>query len=114
VGEPRWPSKQADGTVSVAVRLEVGGPQALGSVKQSIARWVAEKKEAGVALQCDLSSPPAAELTDPSRIDVVLNGTPDSRRWKDWMVDLAQELSSIYDVQVAGFEDRVPGTFREA
>jgi hypothetical protein len=42
----------------------------------------------------------------------VFNGTTESRMWKDWMVDLTRQLTSIGGVRVAGLEDRVSGTFR--
>lgn len=112
MGGPRWPSQQPDGTVVVAVRLAVAGLDTLGLVEHCISHWIAKKESAGVRLERDLASSPTAEPVGPGRIDVVINGTAESQKWKDWMVDLTHQLSAIGGVQVAGFEDRVSGAFR--
>jgi hypothetical protein len=110
--ERQWPSKREDGTVSVSVRLEVSAVASIKPVKMRVAQWFAEKSAAGVDLGRDLSTPPYTEIVGPSGIDVVFNGTSDSRMWKDWMVDLTRELSAVSGVRVCGFEDRVSDTFR--
>jgi hypothetical protein len=107
-----WPSKRDDGTVSVAVRLEVAELVSIKAVKRCVAQWFAEKSGAGIDLARDLSTPPHTEIVGPAGIDVVFDGTSNSRRWKDWMVDLTRELYVLSGVRVCGFEDRVSGTCR--
>lgn len=110
--ERLWPTKREDGTVSVAIRLEVSEMASIKPVKKCVARWFAEKTAAGVDLARDLSTPPHTEIVGSSGIDVVFNSTSDSRMWKDWVVDLTREVSAVGGVRVCGFEDRVSGTFR--
>lgn len=110
--ESLWPSQREDGTVSVAVRLELSQVASIKLIKRRVAEWFAEKTAAGIDLGRDLSTPPSVEILEPSGIDVVFNGTSGSRRWKDWMVDVTRELTAIGGVRFVGFEDRVSGSFR--
>jgi len=113
MGEPVWPTKRADGSVSVAARFDVSDPDGFDSVRRCVARWLAEKAEAGVEIGRDLSMPPQTAILDMSKIEVVFDGRAGSRMWKDWLVDLTREITASVDgVRFEGFQDRVSGVFR--
>jgi hypothetical protein len=112
IGRPIWPTKRDDGTVSVAARFAVERPDALDSLRDGIARWLMEKASARIAIGQDLAHQPEPEPLGPSRVDVVFDARGGSRMWKDWLVQLTRELSSIDGVNFEGFQDRVSGEFR--
>jgi len=105
-----WPKRGVDGTVSVAVRVAVGGAEVADAVRLFVAEWIAEK---AAVLARDLVTPPYVEVAGEGTVEVVFDGRSDNGMWKDWMVALTGDLGrSVEGVQVLGFNDRVSEHFR--
>ncbi len=105
----RFPSKRDDGTFSVSARFSISEPQLRELVEAIVSSWVRKRvSEEDVVIGNDLLSEPRVVGIDAQRLDVVFEGGPQSRRWKDWMVAVVQELtSSIQGVSFEGFYDLV-------
>jgi hypothetical protein len=113
MGEPNWPTKRSDGTVSVAARFTISDPSDTESIRHTIEGWLAGKAELGIDIDRDLTKPPQVESTDQLHADIVFDGTATSRRWKDWLVELTREVTNATDAVVLdGFQDLVSGRFR--
>lgn len=115
MGEAKWPTKRLDGSIVVAARFRVDRQDGTGAVAECISRWDARKTALGVDTSADLATPPHAEEMDKTSIEIVFEGKPGSRLWKDWLVDLTRDVTETVDgLQFEGFVDRVSGVVRPA
>lgn len=113
MGEPIWPTKRPDGTVSVVARFAVRDSGAIDVIRQTIDSWLSVKANQGLDIGDDLVTAPYTESPDATHVAVVFDGTATSRRWKDWLVELTRELTTASDaIVLEGFEDRVSGCVR--
>ena len=104
-----FPLKREDGSLSVACRFSAP-PGALARVEGWVEGWTRGIMATRlVDLLEDLSAPPRVVARKDGYIDIVFDGKPASRRWKDWMVYLSRDLgaSSIPGVNFEGFYDLV-------
>ena len=114
VARQLWPSTRPDGSASVAVRLSGPSPNLAGVVQGLLASWEAEAFKAGRDLLEDLERSPWVESAD-DRVDVVFEGRPGSRLWKDWMVWFTSYVrASNPEVKREAFVDRVSNRVRPA
>jgi hypothetical protein len=105
-----FPHKREDGSFAVAARFAVSGTNTAESIRQRAAAWVSTRTADGPAsLLADFSSLPEVQQASPDTLDVVFDDRPGSRRWKDWMVALTQELTSVDGAAFVGFWDLVTG-----
>jgi hypothetical protein len=101
--------RREDRTFSVSSRFVLEDSALKDVVDDYIATWVHRKThENHIDLLKDLAVLPWTEIAQDGFIDIVFDGKPDSRRWKDWMVYLTRDLaSSITRVTFYCFYDRV-------
>jgi len=111
---PQWPQKRSDGTVSVAVRFVKARPGIADSIGLCLVDWLEAKASAGVNVLEDLLGPPTLEpcAADQTCVEVVFEGRPENRRWRDWLVEFTHVARSLDGVQVDGFHDKVSGVVR--
>ena len=106
---PCFPENRADRTVSVASRFALTNVASQGVVAEYVTGWVYRKvQEDHIDLREDLVVLPWTEIPEEGFIDIIFDGRPGSRRWKDWMVYLTIDLkSSGIGVIFQCFYDRV-------
>jgi hypothetical protein len=106
-------TKRLDGSIVVAARFRVDRQDAASAVAECISRWDAQKAALGIDTGADLATPPHAEELDKASIEIVFEGKPGSRLWKDWLVDLTRDVTETVDgLHFEGFVDRVSGVVR--
>lgn len=106
--QAKFPTRRADGSVSVAGRFNFGGQVAADAAAAKVRSWIAEREAETIELTEDLASAPYIVVRDDSTFDVVFEGRPGQPRWKDWMVALTRELAStVSNVRFDCFYDLV-------
>jgi hypothetical protein len=96
----------------VAVRLAGAGTDLPGTVDRLLTAWTAHGPASSRDLLEDLDRPPWVEQTDEG-IDVVSEGRPGTRMWKDWMVSFTSWVDSAdQGVRPVAFIDRISGRTR--
>jgi hypothetical protein len=110
MGKPLWPVEKDDGSVSVGGRVATaGGAETLDALRRFVAEWNAEH---ATVVGRDLSTPPYIEPVDGGTVEVVFDGRPNNKMWRDWMVVVTRALDESDRFEVLGFNDRVSGRFR--
>jgi hypothetical protein len=80
--------------------------------RRLLGSWSQKRAESGPDLLQDLDRYPWTEVTDEG-IEVVFEGRPASRTWKDWMVSFTRWVDwAPNDVTHIAFVDRVDGLVR--
>src|SRR5262249_46056955 len=91
----KFPSKRADGSFSVSARFSVSDERVRKVVEDNVSQWVRKKvTDDHVDFGNELTAEPHLVALVDNRVDVVFDGRPGSRRWKDWMISIVQELTS--------------------
>lgn len=60
-------------------------------------------------MQEDLRSAPLVTALPGDRVEVVFEGLPGSRRWKDWLVEITYDLDKLEGLSFECFFDHVAG-----
>ena len=111
MGVAKFPTERADGSFAVAVRFSLPGRDVRATVETHLAEWVRKQAAFGeVDLATDLLNEPRVVSVTDNVVDIVFEGRPGARDWKDWLVDAVQELTSSIDELVwEGFLDLATG-----
>ena len=88
----QFPSKRQDGSFTVSARFSSAVQRVDKLATARISAWMRAKEEQRIDVMEDLSSPPRV-LATREGIEVVFEARPGSRRWKDWMVAVSQDLA---------------------
>jgi len=102
-----FPMKREDGSFAVSARFSASQEEVLQRVDELIATWVRTKSDEHIDWTGDLVTVPTVKHVDKQTVEVVFDGKPGSRRWKDWMVSITQQLSSLPGMTFEGFFDLV-------
>ena len=102
----RFPHRRSDGSLSVAARFTVAGDAA--PLREYVANWQrARPDDLDIALEVELASGPQVVEREGSVVDVVFEGRPASKRWKELMVDLARHVPRATNATFECFFDLV-------
>jgi hypothetical protein len=103
-----FPQRREDGSLSVASRFSVYDATTVRRVEDYVTGWIHGIAATNhVNLLEDLAVAPYVVAGEGGIVDVIFDGRPESRRWKDWMVYLTRDLESTTLATFVCFYDRV-------
>lgn len=111
-----WPTRRPDGTVKVAARCKVDTAEAFNKLGARVdARVDTFAASKGWQVLPELTRNPYLVHRDSNVVDIVFDGSSQSRRWRDWLVLVVRDLRDdpIAAVSLVGFWDLVSGRYRE-
>jgi len=100
-GQELFPTKRPDGTCSVSARFYLSSPDVLEVVEREVHEWVSSNR---TAMDQDPRSLPRVNPLPDERVEVIFEGTADSRRWKDWMVHMTHRFTVASRIDGLSFE----------
>lgn len=103
-----WPQQHDDGSVTVALRLVVPA-QTRNQLDRVLQDWLRlATEDRGVDLNASLRTLPYVVERGNGAVDVVFEGLPGSKLWRDWLVWFSTHVqNSLADVRRVGFWDLV-------
>jgi hypothetical protein len=114
----KFPKQRKNGSFTVFCRFEASKGKILGLVRDYVNAWAAANRIwvriwRGKKIRMErwkfyseFRSKPRVEIApDGSGFSVVFEGRPGTKRWKDWVVMLVKELSTIFhEIKFIGFD----------
>lgn len=108
----RWPSRDGDGRVQVAVRFGGSATEPLVEVQRLVGSWLAEHARDQGEVTDELARPPWAEMAGKD-VDVVFEARPGSRRWKGLLSVFMRWAGTFGEgMHPVAIVDRVDGSVR--
>jgi hypothetical protein len=101
-----FPSRRSDGSLSVAARYSVSGAFQKKLIHDYVARWTIDKptRYLGGIRRALARDPYVVDRSD-TLLDIVFDGRPRSRMWKDYMVLLVKDVPRVPGIAFRGFWD---------
>ena len=110
-----FPSRRKDGSLSVAARYSVSDTSQKKLIQDYVARWTIEKPSRNRAgIRRALVKDPYVVDRGDGRLDIVFDGRPGSRVWKDYLLLLVKDVPRVSGIAFEGFWDLVAGTVHPA
>ena len=108
---PIFPSRRADGSLSVAARYSVSDTSQRKLINDYVAQWIRERPVLSKERQRHelLTDPYIVERPD-GLLDIVFEGRPGSRLWKDYLGLLVRDVPHVPGIAFEGFWDLVTNT----
>lgn len=106
-----FPSHRADGSISVAARYSVSDASVGRLIHDYVAEWIRNKSaDYRTVMLRELLREPFVVDRNNHRIDIVVEGRPDSRLWKDYLAVLVKDVPRLSGIAFEGFWDLVTNT----
>jgi hypothetical protein len=118
MSDQKFPKLRSDGMFTVAARFTVADDSVIALVREYVNAWVNANRvwtriwrsnsieQEQLAFDSEFSSPPRVESkSSGTSVLVIFEGRPSAKRWKDWVVFLADDISRIFpELKFDGFE----------